>query len=188
MTDLYSPSDTKHATSQEFDDGDAPTGSSINPLGEAAFDTATWCVNRIGVARLINAWSVEVARGTALGVQSASAYGSGTPYTVASFAVEANDVIEVAGLVHGKATAVACEAHYALGGRIGSGAISWQTPEVEYEQISTKNAPMPLNATFVASDAGTFHLLLWMISDDNTHEIQINSPLRVRVTQMRANT
>lgn len=47
MTVTYTPTDAKRVSSQEFDDGDPPQATKINPLGEAAFDTATYASNRV---------------------------------------------------------------------------------------------------------------------------------------------
>ena len=48
MSVMYTPTAAVRATAQEFDDSDAPAASAINPLGEAAFDTATWLVANRG--------------------------------------------------------------------------------------------------------------------------------------------
>ena len=53
MSTTYTPTDAKRATALEFDDGDAPQASKINPLAEAAFDTATYAANRAGTHRVI---------------------------------------------------------------------------------------------------------------------------------------
>ena len=51
----YTPSDINETTSQEFDDADAPQASVINPLGQAAFNTAKWAANRVGTHRTAQA-------------------------------------------------------------------------------------------------------------------------------------
>ena len=43
----YTPTDAKRTSASEFDDGDEPQATILNPLAEAAFDTATWAANRI---------------------------------------------------------------------------------------------------------------------------------------------
>ena len=51
----YTPSDINETTAQEFDDADAPQASVINPLGQAAFNTAKWAANRVGTHRTAQA-------------------------------------------------------------------------------------------------------------------------------------
>jgi hypothetical protein len=188
MSTTYTPTDAKRATALEFDDGDAPQASTINPLAEAAFDTATFAANRVGVVRLINSWTTAVARGSTLGTQATSAYGSGAPYQINSFAVTSGDFITVRGFAHAKAASTTCEAHYCVGFQLGSGAIAWQTAEVEFDALTSSTVPIPISADYTVGGSGTLKVLLWCVSDDNVHTIQIESPLVATVEQLRSNS
>lgn len=53
MTVLFTPTPANETDCQEFDDGDAPSMGSVNPLGEAAFNTAKYAANRVGAYRLL---------------------------------------------------------------------------------------------------------------------------------------
>ncbi len=43
----FTPTPTNETSAYEFDDADPPQAVKINPLGEAAFNTAKWAANRI---------------------------------------------------------------------------------------------------------------------------------------------
>lgn len=94
---VYTPSDTNETTSQEFDDGDAPSATNINTLPEAAFNTAKWASNRVGIYRLaalIDSGIVDTPLST-LGSSTSPTWGTGDVALCTAIPVETDDVIEV---------------------------------------------------------------------------------------------
>lgn len=66
MSVEYTPTPTNHTSAQEYDDGDPPSAAIMNPLAEAAFDTAKWAANRVGTYRVIAIDEFDPGAGTTL--------------------------------------------------------------------------------------------------------------------------
>lgn len=104
MTVVYTPTATNETNAQEFDDGDAPSAAIINPLGEAAFNTAKWAANRVGTYRLINVYTWTYDNGTAPYTWNAfitatfAAAGSGGTYGLAGTVLGDKFVCHVTGV------------------------------------------------------------------------------------------
>lgn len=101
---VYTPSDTNETNAQEFDDGDAPSAGNLNPLGEAAFNTAKWAANRVGAFRLIQIEdSYATSSGTVIGGTSSGTYGTGD-VLLSTVDVDEGDVVEISVDIHAGCT------------------------------------------------------------------------------------
>lgn len=97
MSALYTPTDVVAASAQEFDDGDDPSALNVNPLGEAAFNTATWAKNRVGLYRLVQ-MSLETSESTSAISASTSTIWGGGQYEIFStsrLVTLSGDIVEI---------------------------------------------------------------------------------------------
>jgi hypothetical protein len=97
MSVVFTPTPTNETTATEFDDGDAPSAARINPLGEAAFNTAKWAANRVGIYRLVklsDSGIVDTPLST-LGSSTSPTWGTGDVALCNPIPIETDDVIEV---------------------------------------------------------------------------------------------
>ena len=105
MTSVFTPTPTNETSAVEFDDGDAPSAGNLNPLGEAAFNTAKWAANRIGVERVVARIAEEETGLTALASTTLDAYQvppNASVYSMAriEFDHAEGDVVELSGFVY----------------------------------------------------------------------------------------
>lgn len=100
MSVEYTPTPTNHTSAQEYDDGDPPAAAILNPLAEAAFNTAKWAANRVGSYAIVGFDDgVTSSGGTTLATTSDATYGT-DPVMLGTVAVQAGDIVEVSVDVH----------------------------------------------------------------------------------------
>lgn len=193
MTVAYTPTDAKRATAQEFDDGDAPEATNINPLGEAAFDTATYAANRIGAYRVINLVKYGADATTDLCSNDRTGYGLGpdgaeagaVDYEIGSFAVVTNDLVAVQ-LVASAEGSVADTGSFRLAWQIGAGAKTG-LHEVQLQALDTDNQAFTLLG-LIPPTTGTLHIWLQCKAGTTGVDTKAIGPWTALALHLRPNT
>jgi len=191
MSTTYTPTDAKRATALEFDDGDAPQASTINPLAEAAFDTATFAANRVGVEHLVNVLTVEIGTG-ALGTTTDNTFGDhGNYQVVTSMPVTAGDYIEITGFVHLATNYVgANDAKVRLAYQIDSGSITGATCFSICGQLKSTDGDqcVPVACHFTVASTGNLNVYLQIATQTTgSPTLTIEGPAFIRTKQSRTN-
>ena len=182
----YIPTSAKRTSALEFDDGDAPQGVKINPLGEAAFDTATFASDRICSEYTVSTLTVDLGTGD-LGTTTTDVFGTGDYTIQEGLAVVAGDVIEIEGFVHLRNTysgpndvKVRVANQIGHGGKVGADTVS------NYADMGSAMRCIPIGARF-APTTGSQNLYLQIATNTNSgNSLILTGPVFLRIKQYRS--
>lgn len=183
---VYTPTPTNETNAVEFDDGDAPSAANINPLAEAAFNTAKYAANRVGAVRVVDIDTTAI--DTLLSILQTTTSATWAADTlIGTVDVLDGDTVEIDVRFHGSA-AGACSGDYRLAYSIDGGAVT-PVPGARARRVAAPTAFEPFGLHgFITLGAtpGTMTIYIQMQVTAGV-ELRLASPLAASATVWRSN-
>lgn len=190
MTVLFTPTPTNHASAQEFDDGDAPEATIINPLGEAAFDTATYAANRVGSWRIKTLVSFTDTGAGLMGTSGAAAFGTGDITAInGTVTVVTKDKIEIAANFEVD-SALAGQGEFRIAYKITADGAITELPAARayFSNMTTDRIPVCVQGVATAGADGALYVYLQLREPGAGHNVYIYAPISCVVKVHGVNT
>jgi hypothetical protein len=198
MSVVFTPTPTNETNAAEFDDGDAPSASIINPLGEAAFNTAKWAANRVGNYRLVQMLSLLKVGATQQGLDyTSTAFGTNDYALYTLYDLKAGDVLIVDAHFHAMSATIHSFGEFRLAAKeAGAGSPTEMTgARVSFVCGNYTNAedgvyPLSCKGVRVVSAAGTAVVYLQgrLVAGTGSPAIRLYNPATYIIEVWRDNS